>query len=36
VSPNKKSAAAYEKAFRTYDKLYGDLKDRYAEMAALA
>ena len=36
VSPNKKSAAAYEKSFRTYDKLYGDLKDRYAEMAALA
>lgn len=33
VSPNKKSVAVYEKAFRTYDKLYGDLKERFAEMA---
>ncbi|CAA9445036.1 MAG: Xylulose kinase [uncultured Phycisphaerae bacterium] len=36
VAPNKKSAAGYDKFFRTYDKLYGDLKERYTEMAALA
>ncbi|MDB5294780.1 MAG: xylB, partial [Phycisphaerales bacterium] len=35
VQPNKKSAAAYEPYYRTYDKLYGDLKERYAEMAGL-
>ena len=35
VAPNKKSAATYDKSFRTYDKLYGDLKERFAEMAAL-
>ena len=33
IAPNKKSAAVYEKQFRTYDKLYGDLKNRFAEMA---
>ena len=36
VSPNKKAAATYEPYYRTYDKLYFDLKDRFREMAALA
>ena len=36
ILPQKKSAAAYERFYRTYDKLYFDLKDRYQEMAALA
>jgi xylulokinase len=36
VSPNKKAAAAYEPFYRTYDKLYFDLKDRFREMASLA
>ncbi|MGB7158841.1 MAG: xylulokinase [Tepidisphaeraceae bacterium] len=35
VSPNKKSAALYERHYRVYDKLYFDLKDRFAEMAGL-
>jgi xylulokinase len=35
LNPNKKSAAAYEPYYRTYDKLYGDLKDRFGEIAAL-
>src|SRR5213079_1610914 len=36
VNPNRKAAAAYEPFYRTYEKLYGDLKDRFREMAALA
>ncbi|QOV87973.1 xylulokinase [Humisphaera borealis] len=36
VSPNKKSVAKYDLSFRTYDKLYPDLKERFGEMAALA
>ena len=36
VTPNKKSAAAYEPFYRTYDKLYFDLKGRFREMASLA
>lgn len=36
ISPNKKAAAAYEPFYRTYDKLYFDLKDRFKEMASLA
>src|SRR4051812_42275596 len=36
VNPNKKAAAAYEPFYRTYDKLYGDLKDRFREIASLA
>jgi xylulokinase len=36
VAPNKKAAALYERHYRVYDKLYGDLKERFAEMAALA
>jgi xylulokinase len=35
ITPNKKAAAAYEPFYRTYDKLYFDLKDRFKEMAAL-
>ena len=35
VSPNKKAAAVYEKQYRVYDKLYGDLKERFGEMATL-
>jgi len=35
VTPNKKSAARYEPFYRTYDKLYFDLKERFREMAAL-
>ncbi len=37
ISPNKKAAAFYEKYYRTtYRKLYGDLKNRFGEVAALA
>ena len=36
VNPNKKAVAAYEPFYRTYDKLYFDLKDRFREIAALA
>jgi xylulokinase len=36
VSPNKKAAANYERYYRTYDKLYFDLKERFREIAALA
>jgi len=32
ITPNKKRAAIYERSYRTYDKLYGDLKDRFGEM----
>ncbi len=35
VSPNKKAAALYERHYRVYDKLYGDLKTRFAQMATL-
>jgi xylulokinase len=35
INPNKKSADNYEKYFRTYDKLYADLKPRYDEIAML-
>jgi xylulokinase len=35
VTPNKKRAAEYERFYRTYDKLYFDLKDRFKEMAGL-
>jgi hypothetical protein len=31
--PNKKSAQIYKRQYAIYDKLYGDLKDRFAEMA---
>jgi xylulokinase len=36
IKPNAKRAALYEWHYRVYDKLYGDLKDRFAEMAALS
>jgi xylulokinase len=36
VSPDKKVAAIYDRYFATFDKLYFDLKDRFAELAALA
>jgi xylulokinase len=36
INPNKKSAAKYEPYYRTYDKLYFDLKDRFKEIASLA
>jgi xylulokinase len=35
VTPNKKRSAQYDKSFEVYDKLYGDLKDRFGEQAAL-
>ena len=34
--PNKKSAALYDCYFGTFDKLYDDLKDRFAEISSLA
>ncbi len=33
--PNKRAATAYDRSFAVFDKLYGDLKDRFAEMAGL-
>jgi xylulokinase len=35
VMPTRKSAAAYDRRFAVYDKLYGDLKERFTEMAGL-
>jgi xylulokinase len=35
ISPNKKLAAKYEKPYAVYRKLYGDLKERFGEIAAL-
>ena len=35
VAPGKRSAAAYDRRYAVYGKLYGDLKDRFPEMAAL-
>ncbi|CAN5566737.1 xylulokinase [soil metagenome] len=35
VSPNAKRSAIYDKHFAVYDKLYGDLKARFAEMASV-
>jgi xylulokinase len=35
IPPNKKNAAIYDKHFAIYDKLYGDLKARFPEIAAL-
>jgi xylulokinase len=35
VAPSKKLAALYDRCFAVYDKLYGDLKDRFAEIAGL-
>jgi xylulokinase len=36
ITPNRKLAAAYERHYATFGKLYFDLKDRFPEMAALA
>jgi xylulokinase len=33
IASNKKRAAFYDRYYRTYHKLYGDLKSRFAEMA---
>jgi xylulokinase len=35
IKPHKKSADAYQRFYGTYDKLYGDLKDRFQEIAGL-
>ncbi len=35
IAPNKKMSALYDRHFAIYDKLYGDLKDRFHEMATL-
>ncbi len=35
TAPNKKRAGEYDRHYRIYDKLYGDLKARFAEIAAL-
>jgi xylulokinase len=35
IAPNKKRAAEYDRFFTTYEKLYGDLKSRFTEMAGL-
>jgi xylulokinase len=34
VNPNKRATELYEKQFAIYDKLYGDLKERFGEMSA--
>jgi xylulokinase len=36
IRPNRKAMALYDKHYATYRQLYGDLKDRFGEMAALA
>ena len=35
IMPNRKLAAMYDRYYAVYDKLYFDLKDRFAEMAGL-
>src|SRR5688572_12077924 len=36
ITPNKKAAAFYDRYYGVYHRLYGDLKDRFPEMAQLA
>jgi xylulokinase len=36
IAPKKKNTALYDRYYATYRKLYGDLKDRFTEIAALA
>jgi xylulokinase len=36
LTPNKRLAALYDRNYAVYDKLYGDLKPRFAEMARLS
>ncbi len=33
ITPNKKMAALYDRQYAVYHKLYGDLKERFVEMA---
>jgi xylulokinase len=35
ITPNRRLTGIYENHFRTYDKLYDDLKERFGEMAGL-
>lgn len=35
ISPNKQRAAQYERSFRVYDKLYGDLRPRFDDIVRL-
>ena len=35
ISPNAKRSAVYDKHFAVYDKLYGDLKERFVEMTSV-
>jgi xylulokinase len=35
ITPNKKQAAQYDRYYATFDKLYFDLKERFAEVASL-
>lgn len=36
IPPNRKHAAAYDRYYQTFDKLYFDLRNRFGEMAALS
>ena len=36
IAPDRKLAAIYDRYYATFDKLYFDLKDRFADMAALS
>jgi xylulokinase len=36
ITPSKKNAAFYDRYYGVYHKLYGDLKERFPEMASLA
>jgi xylulokinase len=36
IAPKPKSSALYDRHYAVYDELYGDLKDRFSEMARLA
>ena len=35
IAPNRKRAGFYDRYYGTYRKLYGDLKDRFSEIASL-
>lgn len=35
ITPSKKSSAIYNRHYQIYDKLYGDLKDRFGDIAAI-
>jgi len=35
IAPNKKLSALYDRHYQIYDKLYGDLKERFIQIAAL-